>query len=366
MNSEPMIRVGLITDGDPHFTKQEDKIRVHNILIGDGFHWQSRKEYDFAGKIKKLAHPEGKIKILNELPIEEYLKSVASSEMNGASPLEFLKAHAVISRSWAMRKINEDRINKPSREKDILIDWEESDSHCGIDVCNDDHCQRYQGISEEININAGKAVDETRGEVLIDKEGNIADTRFSKCCGGSTELFSTCWADIDYDYLPVKEDPWCDLSDMNPNDKETFLNNILKNYDRTTVDFHDWEVRINKSKIKENLQKIYHINIGDITGLEAEERGSSGRIKTLRIAGTEGSVVIGKELKIRRLLSDGCLYSSWFDIEEDSESFILKGHGWGHGVGLCQIGAARMALEGKDYHEILDFYYPGTLIKKIY
>lgn len=369
MNSRPDIKVGILTDGPPKLTVLDDRIRVANALIGDGFHWESNRAFEFEGRIEVLEKSQGHISIVNHLPLESYLESVVASEMKTDSPIEFLKAHAVISRSWAIRKINckADQLqDKPADQFKPLISWEESDSHKDFDVCNDDHCQRYQGIASDSNPNGRKAVKDTIGEVLIDADDEVCDARFSKCCGGKTELFSTCWANKDYKYLQSIEDPWCDLSDMPQDERERFLDTILQNYDRTTRNFHDWTTRVRARDIKMNLRKIYGIDAGEVKSLRAAERGASGRIKKLEIECSRGNVVIGKELAIRRLLANDCLYSSWFEATRSGQWFTLKGRGWGHGVGLCQIGAARMAFNGKSYREILEYYYPGSKIKQLY
>lgn len=369
MNREPEIRVGLITDGEPQFCRSRETVLLHNLLIGEGFHWQRRLEARLRGRVGMLPEPQRNIHAVNILPVEDYLLSVIGSEMNPNAPIEFLKAHALISRSWALRKILvkgvSDSAGRVLNENEVR-DWEESDSHQGFDVCSDDHCQRYQGLPLSVPEAARNAISATRGEVIVDGRGEVADARFSKCCGGRTERFSACWADMDYDYLQVRPDEWCDLSDMRPDDRAAFLNIVLKDYDRATPDFHDWRVKIAKSDIRERIKSRYGVDTGDVEALEITERGGSGRVTRLRVKGADKDFLIGKELQVRRLLSASCLYSSWFDVKDGGEFFILDGHGWGHGVGLCQIGAARMAYEGKDYREILNYYYPDTEIKKLY
>ena len=388
MREEPEIRVGIITDGKPEVTPTAEGVLVNNLLIGAGFHWQQSIPARLPGRIEEIE--EGK-QIVNIVPMERYLEAVIGSEMNADAPIEFLKAHAVISRSWAMRKLHpecererketsEGTCHRESEEegsegKGIIIDpsgeieirrWEESDSHHGFDVCSDDHCQRYQGLPDGGDVRTSEAIEATRGEVLLDRQGEIADARFSKCCGGVTEHFSSCWRDEDFDYLPGQKDDWCDLSDMPEGEREQFLRSILKGYDQSTRDYHDWSATIRKSDIAANVRRQYNLDLGNVLDIHPLERGISGRITRLRIEGDKNSITIGKELAIRRLLSEKCLYSSWFDVENHGEGFILRGHGWGHGAGLCQIGAARMAYAGKDYREILRFYYPGTEIRKIY
>lgn len=370
--SEPYIRVGLLTDGLPQATPcVRDAVSgymVGNLLIGHGFHWRKTVSAFIPGRLELLSEPQPPIHSVITLPLEDYVGCVISSEMNPEAPLEFLKAHAVISRSWAMRKIlgaetpsDKGRIDEPS----LKVSWEESDSHSGFDVCSDDHCQRFQGLPDAPTDTALDAVQATRGLVLKDRNGRIADARFSKCCGGRTEIFSSCWADKDEDYLVSKDDPWCDLSDMDASARQQFLSSALKGYDFHTQDFYRWTKSVPKEWLRKNVITRYGVDLGSLNSIAVERRGSSGRAVRLSIAGDNGKIEIGKELAIRRLLAPDCLYSSWFDIEDAGEEFILQGRGWGHGVGLCQIGAARMAFEGKSFEEILRFYYPDTSLEQI-
>lgn len=366
-----MINVGLITDGKPLIEPRDGGFRLGNLLIGEGFHWQRVIEADFEGEANILSTPQGNIHIVNRLPLESYIESVVGSEMNPEAPIEFLKAHAIISRSWAMRKISASAIPAPDyddtpiiiRDGNEIISWEESDTHEGFDVCSDDHCQRYQGIPSKSAQRCMEAVRATRGLVLTDKDGGVADARFSKCCGGMTELFSSCWKEQDPHYLVAKADPWCDLSDMLEERCEKMLSISLKGYDKSTDDFHDWKASVTREELRQRTLDIYKKDLGYILHLLPIERGKSGRITKLRIIGAKGELSVGKTLPIRRLLSAKCLKSSWFDVNEINDGFELHGHGWGHGVGLCQIGAARMAYEGKDCEEILSFYYPGARIR---
>ena len=369
MMTEPLIKVGIITDGMPDTRTTPDGIAVSNLLIGDGFHWQKRLNVTLRGEVIPLSVPQGNIHAINRLPVEQYLESVIGSEMNPDAPVEFLKAHAIISRGWALRKITgESGVLSSGKihESGRIVTWEESDTHEGFDVCSDDHCQRYQGIPANSSAATSAAVSATRGLVLTASHGKIADTRFSKCCGGRTEEFGTCWAEGDYPYLPSQSDPWCDLSDMAEEKRDKFLSTILRDYDRTTSDFREWIEEVSAGEIAERLSAKYGRDIGIILHLSPITRGKSGRITELCLEGTLGNVTIGKTLPIRRLLAADCLKSSWFDMEKREGVFILHGHGWGHGVGLCQIGAARMAAEGYDFRKILEFYYPGTKLTRLY
>ncbi len=372
MRNEPVIRVGIITDGLPEIEITPRGYKIANLLIGDGFHWQKRTSALIKGNLLSLEKPQGNIHIINILPLETYLASVIGSEMNPDAPCEFLKAHAIISRGWALRKITrcndteKSAVSFRSAGEIEIREWEESDSHTGFDVCSDDHCQRYQGHPANGHPVIETAIKETRGMVLTDLSGKIADTRFSKCCGGRTEIFSSCWNDLDFEYLISQDDPWCDLSDMDKDRRNSFLSSILKDYDRDTDDFYDWETEIDSSEIKRRLKEKYGCDIGDIVALTPLTYGPSGRIIKLEIEGLSGKINIGKTLAIRRLLAADCLKSSRFEISKTGNKFKLHGHGWGHGAGLCQIGAARMAFEGKSYREILDFYYPTTQLTKLY
>lgn len=395
-DKEPEIRVGLHTYGAPLLVplgeydltpdgesviytplNERSAILLENQLIGVGFHWQHTVPGLFFGRIE-VSRPGSGWRTLNILPVERYLEAVTGSEMNPAAPIEFLKAHAVISRGWALSRIlgkgsENASENTQANDKDRIIKWEDGGDHTDFDVCSDDHCQRYQGIPRSMLDDNGREVPNsvaatraTRGLVLTDADGNIADTRFSKCCGGHTELFSTCWQDADKEYLPAQPDPWCDLSDMSASGREAFLQLILKDYDREKYVPQDWQVTVSGGEIRERLMAVYGVDPGKIRGLEAVSRGPSGRIRELRIQGSLRDIVIGKELAIRRLLHPRCLYSSAFHIECDADSFRLHGRGWGHGVGLCQIGAARMAQQGYSFADILNFYYPGTSLTQLY
>lgn len=363
---EPIIAVGIHTDGAPQISRTDDCTLLGNMLIGCDFHWQQSIRALLPGEIEILSSRKEHVTLINRLPLETYLQCVVGSEMNPDAPLQFLMSHAIISRSWALRMMRHlsDLGDAGKVENDsLIISWQDAADHSLFDVCNDDHCQRYQGI--QANDNCRRAVEATRGLVITDAHGEIADARFSKCCGGTTELFSSCWQDRDYPYLVAKTDPYCDLSDMHPEMRNRLLNDSLKIYDSST-DFNNWQFTISKSDVAKNLLSRFNRDIGEIKSITPLQRGLSGRIKLLRLEGDKGQLTIGKELNIRRLLHPEHLYSSAFTIEDYGDRFHLEGKGWGHGAGLCQIGAARMALEGHSYHEILNFYYPHTNITKAY
>ena len=367
---EIRIKVGIKTQGEPVVKPQKSLTLVENMLIGDGFHWQSVIQAVLPGEVipySGTSENSENVSLINSLPLETYLECVVGSEMNPAAPMEFLKAHAVISRSWALGKIlgihHEDSSGKINSSTKI-IGWDDTASHHNFHVCSDDHCQRYQGL-QNIPLGSLLAIRETHGEVLISQDGHLIDTRFSKCCGGTTELFSTCWQSMDAPSLQSFPDPWCDLSSISSVGRRSLLSTILKDYDQTTADYgYRWLAKISKIDIKKNLLKKFGREIGDIESIEPLHRGPSGRIDMLRINGSRGSLEIGKELYIRRLLSPSHLYSSAFDIEDCGDFISLKGKGWGHGVGLCQIGAAHMAFHGYSYKDILSLYYPGSILSR--
>ena len=311
---------------------------LYDVVIGIDFHWQQKRTFKYAGGLKFIVEGD-RITAVNCIGMEDYLMSVISSEMKSSASIELLKAHAVISRSWLKARLKDHKAG-----------------HEHFDVCADDHCQRYQGLTMAVGDDVCRAIDRTWGQVL-EYGGDICDTRYSKCCGGRTELFSTCWEDVDLPYLQSVEDPFCDC------ENSSILSQVLNDYDLHTADFHDWTVQYTTDELSELVRTRTGIDFGTIIALEAVERGPSGRIKYLRITGTLREEVIGKELAIRKALSSSHLKSSAFEIEKTPDGFVLKGRGWGHGVGLCQIGAAAMAAQGYDYRQILSHYYVGAEIK---
>lgn len=370
---------------------------LHNVTIGISYHWERQEEQTFTGKLKLITDGENVIAI-NILPVEDYLVSVISSEMSATSSLEFLKSHAVISRSWLLAQIeNRDRKNVHkslqqnfTTDENCIIRWYDREDHKLFDVCADDHCQRYQGITKASNPSVAKAVKDTEGMVLMYGD-EICDARFSKCCGGVSETFDTCWEDKDYPYLqPVIDDSENkDIPDLSIEENaekwirttpaafcnthdEKVLKQILNNYDQETTDFYRWKVKYSQKEISEFIHRKTGIEFGDIKDLIPMQRGKSGRISRLKIVGTLRTVTIGKELEIRRALSESHLFSSAFVIDKTEvagsvpSEFTITGAGWGHGVGLCQIGAAMMGEKGYSYDKILLHYYRDAEIKKVY
>ena len=390
-----------------HPQSADASFSLSDVTIGVNFHWERKETQTFLGTLHFVVESD-KICAINELPVERYLESVISSEMSATSSLELLKAHAVISRSWLLAQMKKRREVAESgnnffsfvKKDDQLIRWYDREDHTIFDVCADDHCQRYQGITKETSPHVAEAIRQTKGQILMNGD-DICDARFSKCCGGVTEEFQYCWEDTPKNYLSSVRDiiqgvksvgsaspaPLPSLQDeaaadawirsnppafCNTTDKK-ILSQVLNDYDQETADFYRWKVTLTQEKLQQLLDEKLKMSFGDIIDLQAEERGKSGRISKLRIVGTEKTFVIGKELEIRRALSDTHLYSSAFvvdryDINEKGvpQRFDIIGAGWGHGVGLCQIGAAVMGEEGFDYDAILLHYYQGAEIKKVY
>ena len=367
---------------------------LHGVTIGVNFHWQREETQVFAGNLRIIVDGK-KLRAVNVIGIEDYLLSVISSEMSATASEEFLKAHAVISRSWVMARIGaQRRIIKPEGiynlpglitwlyatrkvavyTGDEYMRWYDHDDHKLFDVCADDHCQRYQGLTRAVGDTVRKVIDRTWGQVLV-YDGKLCDARFSKCCGGRMETFSTCWQDMDYPYLQsVPDTPGYDPEGecfCNTHDKE-ILGQVLNNYDQETTDFYEWKEDICPTALGDLIERKFGVMTGPVRALVPLERGGSGRICKIRIEGEYKEIVVGKELEIRRILSKSHLKSSAFDVEyinDNGESvpnsaewskIRLHGRGWGHGVGLCQIGAAVMASKGYSYHDILAHYYPGA------
>lgn len=369
---------------------------LNDVTIGVNFHWQRTERQCFKGSLMLLCENSA-ITAINIINIEEYLLSVISSEMSATSSLEFLKAHAVISRSWLVAQIkkkaniaikHDETVANPDEE---LIKWYDREDHKNFDVCADDHCQRYQGINRESTDAVRQAIDATRGEVLM-YDGELCDTRFSKCCGGVYELFENCWEPVHHDYLEarrdgVDENNFPDLTKeenaahwimsypkayCNTNDKN-ILTQVLNNYDQETSDFYRWKIEYTQEQISQLIKERSGIDFGQIIDLQPIARGTSGRLYKMKIVGSKRSLIIGKELEIRRTLSKSHLYSSAFIVERHDisdngipQKFVLHGAGWGHGVGLCQIGAAVMGEKGYSYRQILFHYFKNASITKLY
>ena len=343
----------------------EGVFRLYNVTIGKQFHWERQQIQVFTGTLH-LVLQNNQIVVINELPLEDYLISVISSEMKNTCSLEFLKASAVISRSWLLAQLKQKKDKAPSclQTDEELIRWWDREDHDLFDVCADDHCQRYQGITVACNPNVRHAVNETRGQVLVG-DGEICDARFGKCCGGQTNEFQYCWQNIRKSYLSSITDPFC-----NTTDREV-LSQVLNDYDLETQNFYRWQVRFTQERLRELIERNLGMTFGHILQLEPLEAGPAGHISRLRIVGTERTYIIGKELQIRKTLSTSHLLSSAFTVSMEDlqdgipQTIILDGKGWGHGVGMCQIGAAVMGHQGYTYRQILGHYYPGAEIKRL-
>lgn len=383
-----------------HPQSADASFSLSDVTIGVNFHWERKETQTFLGTLRFVVESD-KIVAINELPVEKYLESVISSEMSATSSLELLKAHAVISRSWLLAQMKKRREVAESgnnffsftKKEDMLIRWYDREDHTLFDVCADDHCQRYQGITKETSPHVAEAIRQTKGQILMDGD-EICDARFSKCCGGITEEFQYCWEDTPKTYLTAVRDIALGVEHTLPNltneeeaekwirfnppafcntqDKK-ILSEVLNDYDQETVNFYRWKETLSQEKLQQLIADKLKMDLGAILDMKAVERGKSGRISKLQIIGTEKIFTIGKELEIRRTLSDSHLLSSAFVVDKYDKDeqgvpqrFELIGAGWGHGVGLCQIGAAVMGEQGYHYDAILLHYYQGAEIKKLY
>ena len=383
-----------------HPQSADASFSLSDVTIGVNFHWERKETQTFLGTLRFVVESD-KIVAINELPVEKYLESVISSEMSATSSLELLKAHAVISRSWLLAQMKKRREVAESgnnffsftKKEDTLIRWYDREDHTLFDVCADDHCQRYQGITKETSPHVAEAIRQTKGQILMDGD-EICDARFSKCCGGITEEFQYCWEDTPKTYLTAVRDIALGVEHTLPNltneeeaekwirfnppafcntqDKK-ILSEVLNDYDQETVNFYRWKETLSQEKLQQLIADKLKMDLGAILDMKAVERGKSGRISKLQIIGTEKTFTIGKELEIRRTLSDSHLLSSAFVVDKYDKDeqgvpqrFELIGAGWGHGVGLCQIGAAVMGEQGYHYDAILLHYYQGAEIKKLY
>ncbi len=382
---------------------EASQFKVHNIVIGINFHWQRQETQTFQGSLK-IVRENDALMIINELPLEAYLVSVISSEMNAHCPPELLRAHAIVSRSWLLAQlVNAKRLaesqgvtaNLPNKQSTAgvkeIIKWYDRENHSNFDVCADDHCQRYQGTSKVFSDEAVRAVQNTRGNVLMFDE-EICDARYSKSCGGMSEVYAAAWEDRDVPYLTAVYD-WSGNSEnyRMPLSDETnaeawitsepkaycntrskaLLSRILPGFDQETVDFYRWRVRYSQTELQALLESRTGIDFGTILALDAVERGASARLIKLKITGTKQTAIIGKELEIRRAFSPSHLYSSAFVVRAEKNdnipaAFELIGAGWGHGVGLCQIGAAVMADSGFTHEQILSHYFKNTALRSLY
>ncbi len=372
---------------------EDASFTLKDVVIGINFHWERKEDQQFQGALKLIVE-NNMITAINLIKVEDYLTSVISSEMSATASLELLKAHAVISRSWLLAQIEKNKEIVAKNEnysaftetENELIRWYDREDHTNYDVCADDHCQRYQGITRaSANIGIVKqAIEETRGQVLMSGD-KICDARFSKCCGGVFEEFQNCWEDTKFPYLVKRRDSeypldipdltqesesvkWIQTSPSaycNTQDKK-ILGQVLNNYDQETVNFYRWQVSYSQEELSELVKKRSGIDFGIIEELIPVERGTSGRLVKLKIIGSKKTLTIGKELEIRRILSTSHLYSSAFIVDKKDNTFTLSGAGWGHGVGLCQIGAAVMGEKGYKYDKILLHYYIDATINELY
>ncbi len=380
----------------PCLPLENGSFTLKDVTIGIGFHWERRENQTFEGRLRCIAQDSRTITAVNEINLESYLNSVVSSEMSAGAPPEFLRAHAIVSRSWLLALLERKaRQGAPKPTSGIssdsaaeIVRWYGHEDHTGFDVCADDHCQRYQGVTKIVNQSASAAVESTRGVVLT-SDGVVCDARYSKACGGLTESYDNVWDDERVGYLqsitdsaakhkPIRSErdaacwiesrpeAYCDTTDQD------ILRRVLPSVDQETKDFYRWKVEYSKDELEEVIRTKSGIEIGSLQDLIPISRGSSGRITKLKIVGTARTLVVGKELEIRKWLSKSHLYSSAFIVKKEVDAggkpvkFILHGAGWGHGVGLCQIGAAVMGSKGIPAEEILQHYFKGSQISKLY
>jgi SpoIID/LytB domain protein len=383
------LEIRLVPEGNATFT-------LRGVTIGINFHWERKEDQTFEGGLRLLLNPAGTITAINDAGVEQYLKSVISSEMSAEAPIELLRAHAITSRSWLVAMLERRKrfknVGGPARRgresEEEIVRWYDREDHKLYDVCADDHCQRYQGITKIISKAAEEAVRNTRGVFLV-HGGEICDARYSKSCGGRSEVFGTAWEDISVPYLPTVSDAavehplisseaaaerWVDSSPeayCNTTDG-SILRQVLPSFDQETTDFYRWRVAYTQEELSALLKKRSGIDFGEVHQLQPLQRGPSGRIVRLRIVGSRRTIVVGKELEIRRWLSPSHLYSSAFVVRTAGGAqgiparFTLHGAGWGHGVGFCQIGAAVMAAKGFQAETIVKHYFRGADLKKLY
>jgi len=369
---------------------------LSGVTIGLNFHWERKEKQTFKGDLRIRLNADGTLSVINIIEVELYLKSVISSEMSAEAPIELLKAHAITSRSWLVAMLERQERFKNTRyqskhqseTQDEIIRWYDREDHAFFDVCADDHCQRYQGITKIISNSVKEAIEATRGIFLV-ADNKVCDARFSKACGGRTELFETCWGETPIPYLQSVSDSSVNYpSPINEIDAESWiasspdvycntndgmmLQHVLPSFDRETTNFFRWKIEYSREQLEEILHTKSEIDFGTVMDVVPMKRGPSGRIAKLKIVGSKRTTIVGKELEIRRWLSTSHLYSSAFvvKIERDAnglpEKFTFHGAGWGHGVGLCQIGAAVMALKGFTAEEIVKHYFKSAELKKLY
>jgi peptidoglycan hydrolase-like amidase len=383
------LEIRLVPGGNATFT-------LRGVTIGINFHWERKEDQTFEGGLRLLSNPDGTITAINNMGVEQYLKSVISSEMSAEAPIELLRAHAITSRSWLVAMLERQKrlrnVSGPARRGresgEEIVRWYDREDHQFYDVCADDHCQRYQGITKIISTRAEEAVRNTRGVFLV-HGGEVCDARYSKSCGGRSEVFENAWEDVSIPYLTMVSDDavehpllcsevaaerWMDSSPeayCNTTDG-LILRQVLPSFDQETTDFYRWKVTYTQEELATLLHKRSGLDFGEIHRLEPLQRGPSGRIVRLRIAGSRRIIVVGKELEIRRWLSSSHLYSSAFIVRTGGgtrntpATFSLHGAGWGHGVGFCQIGAAVMAAKGFQAETIVKHYFRGADLKKAY
>lgn len=369
-NGKTINKIEIVQD------KNDSYITLKSVIAGRGFHWAKHIEVKLAFKLE-FSVREGSLLVINEMPIEEYLACVATSEMSAECPESYIEAQTIVARSW------------------MLANVEQKHTYLGFDVCNDDCCQRFQGVNN-LTPHSKKAADNTRGQVLL-YENEIVDARYSKSCGGVMEKFENLWENSPKDYMQNKSDSHNEFNvDLTKESElKTWVNTVPKSFcsphyikeeelhkylghvDEQSKYFR-WKVETTQEELVENIKDKLDIDICFVLLLIPIKRAGSGRILELEISyldsnNIKNTLIIYKDYEVRRVLHKMFLYSSAMTIDAINENdskyptkFVLNGAGWGHGAGLCQIGGIGMSLAGYRTDEIVKHYYPGAELSKIY
>ncbi len=339
--------------------RQDSPFYLHDIPIGRGFHWERHERLSYRGELHLFASRGDGLTAMNRIPLETYIRSTVFSEMGPDLPDAFLAAQAVAARSTVLATANRHHRGE------------------GFHLCNDDHCQCYQGVLREPQV-ISPALGETEGEILV-SNGRPVDARYAKCCGGVSETYEAVWGGEGHPYFisrPCGEFETADLT-QEQNMQEflsqrapAFCNDELHAYPERWREesYFRWQREYNASELQTLIEAKVGIEVGTVRELRPIKRGASGRILILEIVGSKQTLRIYRELEIRRVLFLSHLPSSCFIVETEGkgpDKFRLIGAGWGHGVGLCQLGAAAMAHKGRSKQRILEHYYPETKLFSI-
>jgi SpoIID/LytB domain protein len=342
-------------------------VAVFDVPVGTGYHWEQKEDRTYPETMIFLLDVNGKLAAVNAVPVETYLEGVVPSEMHPNFPEEALKAQAVAARSKALANLGLVHSADP------------------FDFCSDVHCQVYGGLSKTA-ASANRAVKKTAGLVLWEG-GKIIDAVYGGVCGGHTEDVDKAWRTAPKRHLQGIADGPRQLKRYEPLDDESNVRSWIQDsppsYCNTltgslpdalnyTKKYFRWEVTLPQDELRSQIERRLGRNLGAVRDLIPISRGVSGRITKLKIVGTNGEQIVEGELNVRKCLSSTTLWSSCFIVERKDggsappESFTLRGAGWGHGIGMCQTGAAIMALKGYGFDRILKHYYKNVRIKKLY